>query len=243
MYKRFLTVALLIPLAGCATKRDLQDLQNEVAAMRTSQDRALADLQRQNEAIMNALENQGFQLRGEFSNQILQLERQQVQILELLGQSQQEIAQLRGSLRTREEALQRSQADMPVLTAADSADAREMFDAAEGALQRRALSTARLAFQDFIANFPQHDRAPEARLYLGNILHEEGDAEGALEAYSRILELHPDAPEAATALFQAALVERGRGNAQEARSLFNQLTAAYPSSPEAAVARSELERM
>src|SRR5690606_33058854 len=147
---------LMLPLAGgCATKRDLQDLQGEVAQMRATQERLLTEIRLQNEALMDSVARQNFQLRGDLSNQMLQIERQLVQIQELTGQGQQQLAELRGTLRTREEA-QRQVRTAPVLSARDSADANEMFDAAEGALQRGSLSTARLTFEEFIGAFPQH---------------------------------------------------------------------------------------
>ncbi len=241
MRNRLLAVALLLPiLGGCATKRDLQDLQAEIGQRQAAQDQLLREIQRQNAIILDSLSIQDIRLRGDFMNQMIQIERQLVQIQELTGQGQQGLAELRESMRLREEALRRVEV---AVNAGDIGDPDELFESAEGALQRGSRSTARLAFEEFVSAFPDHQRAPEARLYLGNILGLEGEPVRALEEYSKIMELHPNAPEAATAMFEAALVERGRGNDNQARSLFNQITAAYPNSPEAGAARDELRRM
>ena len=125
----------------------------------------------------------------------------------------------------------------------EAGDPDELFATAAGALERGSMSTARAGFEEFLRAFPQDPRVPGVRLIMGAILVQEDEAEAALEEYSRVLELHPDTPEAATALFQAALIERDRGNADRARSMLNQLTAAYPGSPEAAEALKELGRM
>lgn len=241
MHNRLLAFALLVPiLGGCATKGDLQTLQTEIGRMQANQERLIRELQRQNSAILDSLHVQDVRLRGDFTNQMVQLERHLVQIQELTGQGQQRLNELRETLRVREEAIERIESP---LTAFDSGDAEELFASAEGALQRGSMSTARAGFDEFVRAFPQHPLTPEARLYLGAIMNEEGNPQQALEEYSRILELHPNAPEAASALYRAAIVERDRGNTDRARTMLNQLTAAYPGSPEAAVAREELRRL
>ncbi|MDR0788050.1 MAG: tetratricopeptide repeat protein [Gemmatimonadota bacterium] len=238
MRKGFLVVALLVApvLTGCATKQDMQTLQTEIRQLQTS---LLRELNRQNAMILDSLSVQDFRQRGDFANQMLRLERNLVEIQELTGQSQRALTEFQESLRAREEA-QRRLVD-PSLAA--NGDADDLFSSAEGALQRGSVATARVAFEEFTNSFPDHPRAREARLFLGNIYATEGDVERALEQYAIILSSFPDSSEAPTALFQAALVERGRGNKDLAANMLNQLTAAYPSSPEAAAARDELRQM
>ncbi|MEX0912470.1 MAG: outer membrane protein assembly factor BamD [Gemmatimonadota bacterium] len=241
MARRLLVVALAAAvLGGWATKRDLRDLQAEVSQMQVEQDRLLREIQRQNAALMDTLAMQSVRLRGDMTNQLVQIERQLVQIQELTGQGQQRLAELRTAVNSREEALQRAE---QALLAQDAGDPEELFETAAAALERGSTATARAGFEEFTEVFPGHELAAAARLLLAGISADEGDEEAALEEYARILELHPDAPEAATALYRSALLERDRGNEDRARSMLNQLTAAYPGSPEAADARDELRRM
>jgi tol-pal system protein YbgF len=239
---RPLPLAFVIAMlaGGCATKRDLQTLQMEIGEMQDSQERLLRAIQQQNAAIVDSLHAQDIRLRGDLTNQMVQLERQLVQIQELTGQGQQRLAELRQDLQAREAALERAAA---AANAMPAGDAEELFSSAEAAVQRGSLATAKAGFAEFITTFPQHERTPEARLYLAKIITEEGNPEEALKEYAKILELHPNSPEAATALYQEALLERDRGNTARARSMLNQLTAAYPGSPEAAAARDELRRL
>jgi len=238
MYKCLLAVVLvLLPaLGGCATKRDVQDLRAEVSRMQAS---LLQEMVRQNAAILDSLTAQDVRQRGDFGNQMIRLERNLVQIQELTGQSQQALTEFQESLRAREEAQRRLENS----SLAANGDADDLFASAEGALQRGSVATSRVAFEEFVGSFPDHPRIPAARLFLGNIYATQGDVERALEQYSVILSDFPDAMEAPTALFQAALAERGRGNTDLAANMLNQLTAAYPSSPEAGAARDELRRM
>jgi TolA-binding protein len=234
-------VAVVLPLVtGCATRGDIRDLQSDLRQMQAQQERLIRELQRQNDMILDSLQIQSIRLRGDFSNQMVQIERQLVQIQELTGQGQQRLAELRQTLQTREEALRNVQATADVF---DAGDPDELLDGAVAAQQRGSLSTARAGYEEFIRGFPRHPRAPEARLHMAALLEEEDEEVRALEEYSRVLELFPDAPEAATALYRAALIERDRGNSDRARSMLNQLTAAYPGSTEATAAREELRRL
>ena len=244
MGKLFLLVALLVPLlGGCAMKRDVRDLQAQISDLRASQERLLREIQRQNAAILDTLTMRDVRLRGDLLNQLVQIDRQLVQVQELTGQGQQRLTELRETLQAREEALRRAAAAAPRTNDADAGDPAELFVTAEAALERGSMSTARAGFEEFLRSFATPERAPAARLYLGGIRAQAGEEREALEEYSRILELHPNAPEAASALFRAALIENERGNEDRARSMLNQLTAAYPSSPEAAEAREQLRRM
>src|SRR5690606_28490782 len=139
--------ALLLPLtAGCATKRDVRDLQAGMSQMQATQEQLLRELQRQNEAILDSLSMQDVRIRGDFTNQLVQIERQLVQIQELTGQGQQRLNELRETLRAREAALQSVQAGLnpPV-----DGDPEELFATAEGAFQRGSISTARAGFEEF----------------------------------------------------------------------------------------------
>ena len=252
MYRRLLTVALLLPTLGaCATKRDLQDLQAEIGEMRVAQERLLRelqqDIQRQNATILDSLQVQDIRLRGDVTNQLIGLERQIVQVQELTGAQQQRLGELREAIDAREqEAARREAAALAVASSAaatTAGDPEELYASAQAALERGSTSTARAGFEEFVQAFPQHPRAATARLNVAALLEDEGDEDAAVEEYERVVELHPDAPEAATALLGAALLHREEGNVERARSMLNQLTAAYPRSPEATAARDELRRM
>lgn len=228
-------------------RSDIYDLQDVMADMRADQDRLLREIRLQNEAILDSLRLQDIRLRGDFTNQLIQIERQLVTIQELTGQGQQRLAELRESIRATEEAMRRSQdvivySDTGAVITSDD-DPQEVFAAAVGMVERGSLSTARLGFQEFVSSFPTHPRVPQARLYIGEILEEEDEIDEALEEYARIVDEHSASAEAPSAMLRIALIERQRGNDSSARSILNDITAAFPRSPEAEEARAELRRM
>lgn len=250
MYQRLLPLALAAAmLGGCATKRDLRDLRTEMQESRAAQAEMLREIQRQNQTILDSLRIRDVRLRGDVSNQLVQIERQLVQIQELTGQGQQTLSGLRQELREREAALRAALASAGTQPtdggagAPAAGDPDELFAAARGALDRGSFSTARTGFEEFVRSFPQHARAAEAQLGVGESYEKAKDPQKAIDAYQRVLELYPNSPRAPTALYRAALVEVGRGNQARARTMLNQLLTAYPRSPEAAQARTQLQKL
>jgi tol-pal system protein YbgF len=235
----FVLVPLLLLLGGCATKRDLRDLSTEVESLRSAQVEMLREIQRQNAVILDSLSAQDVRLRGNLTNQLVQIERQLVQIQELTGQGQQRLVDLREQLRMREEALRTGRMESaPATPPAGEPD--ELFATSRAALERGSVTTARAGFEEFLRLYPQHPLAPEALLMIAESYAQADELQRALEAYGRVLELHPNSDQAPTALFRAALLEVGRGNPDRARAMLNQVISAYPRSEEAALAQEQL---
>jgi tol-pal system protein YbgF len=232
-------VLLLVLLAGCATKRDLRDLRTEVEALRSSQDAMLREIQRQNAMLMDSLSSQGTRMRGDMNNRLNAVERQLVQIQELTGQGQAQLAQMREQIRAREAAAAAGAFGGP--TAAGSPD--ELFNTSLATLRRGSLATARSGFEEFLRTFPQHALAADAQFHIGETYQEAKDLPRALEAYARVLELYPASTTAPTALYRAGLIEVERGNRDRARTMFTQVTSAYPRSAEAPLAKEQLSKL
>lgn len=238
--RHFAPLLLCALLAGCATKRDLRDLQDEVASMRNSQEAILREIQRQNAMLLDSVGTQTQRLRGDLGNQLVQIERQLVQIQELTGQGQRRLSEMREQMRAREEALVSGGS---VDGGASAVSPEELYNTSLAAFRRGSFSTARTGFEEFLRAYPQHALAAEAQFHVGESYAESRDLPRALEAYGRVLERYPQSPRAPSALFRAGTIELERGNRDAARTMFNQLVTAYPRSPEAPQAREQLQRM
>jgi tol-pal system protein YbgF len=241
------TVVALLPLlaTGCATKRDLRDLRQE---MQTGREEMVRELRRQNEILLDSLNRQDIRNRGDMANRFLQLERQLVQIQELTGQGQQRLADLREQMnaRAREAAAAAEAAPNPPqgsASAAAAGDPQELFNTSLAALRRGSQTTARAGFTEFLRLFPQHPLASDAQFHVGESFADANDPERALQAYARVIEQYPNAAKAPTALYRAGLLEVQRGNRAQARTLFNQVVRAYPRSTEAVSAREQLQTL
>jgi TolA-binding protein len=232
-----LTLGALL-LSGCATKRDMRNLQTQVDSLRISQAAMLRTIQQQNQTLLDSVTVQNLRARGDVLNQLYRMDQQLVQIQELTGQGQQRLAELREQMRTREEALRSGDGMAP-----SAESAQELYDASLASLQRGSHATARAGFEELIRAFPRDPLAPMAQLQVGESFAAAGDMTRALEAFARVGELYPMAPAAATALYRRAEIELSRNNRDRARTLFTEVTTAFPNSPEATRARSELQRL
>lgn len=236
-------------LGGCATKRDLQDLQVQLADLRVHQDSMQAKLGHVLDALV-AQEQARVQARGDLQRQVFDIEQQLVQIQELVGQGQATLSRLRQRLETREQALESPSvgpapdtARAAVPARVGDAEAQGLFNAAMEQYRRRAYGTAREGFQQFVTQFPSHEWAPDAQYFVGETYREEKDYEGAQREYARVLELYPNSKRAPTALYKSGLVEADRRNTERACDFFRRTEAGYPNSDEARLAREQMRRL
>jgi tol-pal system protein YbgF len=251
MSVRLLAALLLVPLLGaCATKRDVRNLRDEMAAMRAAQDSAFREMQRENRALVDSIAGQNARLRGDLANRFLQVDRQLVQIQELTGQGQQRLQELREQInaRAQQEAARQAEAGPPSSdTAAASgsggATADELFTTSMASLRRGSLQTARAGFQEFLRSYPNHRQAPDALFYVGETYNEGKDVQNALQTYAQVVQRYPTSARAPTALYRAGTIEAGRGNRTEARALFNRVVQSYARAPEATLARDQLAKL
>lgn len=248
MTPRLLAALLVVPLLGaCATKRDVRDLRDEMAAMRASQDSVLRTMQRDNRTFLDSIAGQNARLRGDMAARFLQVDRQLVQIQELTGQGQQRLAELREQINSRAQQdaapRQPESAGSDAAPAGSGATADELYETSLASLRRGSLQTARAGFQEFLRAHPGHRLAPDALFYVGETYNEAKDVTNALQTYAQVVQRYPSSPRAPTALYRAGTIEAGRGNRTEARALFNRVVQSYARSPEATLARDQLQRL
>lgn len=246
MSRRALAAALLLPLLGAcvATKQDVQELRLDMARQQAQQDSLVRVLVRQTETMLESLEDQNVRMRGDLSNRLLAIERQLVQIQELSGANQAQLSDLRRQIEQRAaEERRRLEEAGDGGGAAGAGDPDELYEAAQAALRRGSVGTARAGFEEFIRVNPQHRLAPDAQYNIGQSYEQGDDAENALAAYGRVVELYPTSGRAPAALLRMGRLELGQGNRTEARARFNQVVQRYTRSPEAGEARTELQRL
>jgi len=251
MSVRRLAALLLVPLLGaCATKRDVRDLRDEMAAMRAAQDSAFRVVQRENRALLDSIADQNARLRGDLANRFLQVDRQLVQIQELTGQGQQRLQELREQInaRAQQDAARAAEAAAPAgsdtaSSSGSGATADELYTTSMASLRRGSLQTARAGFQEFLRTYPGHRQAPDALFYVGETYNEGKDVQNALQTYAQVVQRYPTSARAPTALYRAGTLEAGRGNRAEARTLFNRVVQSYARSPEATLARDQLAKL
>jgi tol-pal system protein YbgF len=242
--------AVLLLSAGCATKRDVSDLRAEIRALSSRQDTILAALARQNAVTQDTLRqqtNQLFEIRGDVSRQLQRIMDDLSRLTELAGQNQRSIASIRDQL---EGLRMRAAEPAPVGEAivggqpGDPGAAQGLYETAMtlfGSPSTR--GTALNAFRDFVQQYPNHELAPDALYFMGEVLVQQEKNEEALDAFDRILELHPAAARVPDALYRKALLLIEEGDRDEARALLQRVVESYPASMAAAPARAVLREL
>ena len=241
-----LLIAALIALPGClATRADVRRLETELAASRQSNEQLLRELReesrRQNQTTLDSLRAVSIALRGEFTGQLRQIDRQVSQVRELTGQGQQRIAELNERIAQQREAAAATPPAETTPAPADNPD--ELYSAARSALERGSFGTARAGFDEYLRAAPQGRFAADAQLGIAQSYAEGRDPVRALEEYARLVQSYPSSPRVPTALYRSAVLEAGRGNRARARVLFQQVVADHPRSEEAPLARRQLQTL
>lgn len=219
---------------GCATKRDVRDLQMELGRMRAQQDSLYQEIRRQNTLLADSVRG-GAELvrstRAQLSNQIRQLNDVVLAMQQLLGQTQQRITELR----ERAEAAQQP--------AGETGNAEELYRAGASKLQEKSATAARIAFEQFLTQYSTHELAPDAQFGLAETYVLDGELEAAVTNFVRVAEAYPTSNRAAEALYRAGRVSEERNRRTDARTYYQRVIQRYANSDSARLARERLNRL
>jgi tol-pal system protein YbgF len=228
-----------VSLSACATKKDADSIRAELAAVQARHDALAAQVTDLEESVSTALEAQEalfVTIRGDLLRQLDDMERQLVEIQELLGQSQIVLQNLRERMELRQAVREEMEPMLPT-------DSVGVAGAEVERGGREAYNTARSGFQEFLVDYPADELAPDAQYYLAETYRMEGDANLALREYNRVVELYPNSRAAPTALYKAGLLQVEQGNRDSACQYFQRVLAGYPRSDESRLARDQTERL
>jgi tol-pal system protein YbgF len=232
-------MALMPFLAACATKGDIRMLRNDIASLQSRQDsayRASIRQMREQADSVRALSELLRTTRGQLTNQIRQLQEMTTTLQELLGQTQQRITQLKE---------QGERAQLPTQTVAppitdNPAAADDLYRAAAGKLQEGSAAAARVAFEQFLSQYPQHERAADAQLGLAETYVLDDALADAVTQFVRVSEAYPASARAPEALYRAGEMSERLKRTADARKYYNQIVNRYANSPSASLAKRRL---
>jgi tol-pal system protein YbgF len=245
--------------SGCAMKRDVRDLQAEIQALAARQDSLLEELRLEARSTQDTIRTQSDQMvdfRGDISQQLRAI-RQSLSTLEALaGENQRAIAGVRDQLASQRRT---SAGPTPPPVVTDSAGAAvgggerlirsgggtpdQLWNAAMVQYDRGSLNAASTAFEQFLAEYPDHPRAADAHFFLADILTQQNRPEDALAAFEEIQQLFPTAPKVPDALYRIAVLQDELGDTQAARATLERIMNTYPDAPISMLARDMRRRI
>ena len=126
--------------------------------------------------------------------------------------------------------------------AAASGSARQLFDQAYGALNRREYSLAETYFQQFLEQYPGDPLAGSAQYWLGETAFVSGEYKSAADRFLKTFTNYPTNERAPEALLKLAISLRRLGNNSDACATFAELAQRYPRAPQAVLQRAEAEK-
>jgi tol-pal system protein YbgF len=245
-------------LGGCASKSDLQLVQGEVALLRAETSRRdstraaqLAEVIQTQRQIMDSLtatRRTVSQVKGDFSQDLYNIQQQLVQLQELTGQSQQRLSELRTQLEARA-AQQNETAPGPAApgdtarpAGATSVSADAMYEASLAQLRRGSTSTARQGLREMVRTYPNSPRTPDALYFIGQSFSTE-NPDSAAVYYSQVVDQYPTSARAPSALYNLGLLAERRKDTAKAKDAYQRVVQKYPQSDEAALARDRLKAL
>ena len=251
--RAILAVTAVSTLGGCAMKSDIRDLQTEIRALTASQDSLTRELRSAMATTQDTLRTQSGQLfdfRGEITRVMREIRDEMAQLRALTGENQRGISQLQRSAVAGGGAVGPAggvvggggvvSEDVPGV---GGSNADQLWQAATEQLARGSLATAQRAFQQFIREHPNHDRAPDAQFFLADILVQQGQADEALEAFEEVQERFPTSTRVPDALYRIAILQIDAGDVDEARRTLQRIVNTYPDTAIALIARDKLEEI
>lgn len=249
-----LVVLLALTGAGCATKADVQTLESSLAQdfaeLRDDQRELLVQLQVAVDSLDAANARRASMEQGEIERRVTRLEDALAEVLEVVSQNNQLLNDLYARRSTgmagpgQGAGPGRPSTDPGFTPPRGGADAASQFyTLALNQYGEGLYGTARQGFQEFLAQWPDHELAPDAQYYVARTYQEEGDVGQALNEYQRVTEVYPDSNRAPAALLQRGKIQVARQNTALARQLFTQILSGYPNSPEVGEAQRELQRL
>ncbi|HSJ25220.1 MAG TPA: tol-pal system protein YbgF [Longimicrobiales bacterium] len=248
-----LLAAAVIALSACATKGDVRNLQMDMLRMQHHQDSVLAEIQLQNRLLLDSIRQTmalTVDARGTTANQLRQFDQSLNRFGELVGQIMGSLGRIEQRLTTLE---QRpavagppgggAPAGAPGGATRGGGTAAEYYDTGVQMMAAGSYATARMAFEQLLAEFPDHERAPDAQFQLGETFYRQEQWDEAYAALEQVAERWPDAPRAAGALFRAGAIAEERRDVPRARRYYTQVREGYPGSDEARQAQQRLRSL
>lgn len=233
----------LLVLGGCATKGDVRALRDEMYWMRQHQDSVLTEIQRQNRLLLDSISTtmaMTVDARGTTANQLRQFDQNVTQMGQLVGQVMGTLNRIEQRLTALE---QRPVAAPPQGPTSGGMSADQYYEAGMQKMSEGSFSTARLAFEQLVAEYPEHPRAPDAQFQIGESFYRDQSYDEAYEAFERVAEEWEDAARAPAALFRAGAIAEEQRAFDRARRYFNQVRERYEGTEEARQAQAKLRSL
>ncbi len=116
----------------------------------------------------------------------------------------------------------------------------ELFHTGYSRFSQGDYARAKAAFEAFLRRVPGHDLSDSAQYWIGECAYAQGDLDGALREYRKVIDSFPFGDKVADALLKTGYVLLEQGKTAEARRVLRQLVEDHPDTGAAQRARQRL---
>ncbi len=232
------------------------EVRGEIEALSARQDSLMSLLFSEVESTQDTLRIQSdriFDFRGEINRQLRAITQGLATLEAIAGENQRGIASMRGQLanvRGLNSGVQPIVAETPAIVEpggenllGTGGSAEQLWGVAREQHLRGSYSTAQVAYEQFLEDYPNHDLAPDAHFNLADMITQQDRAEDALEAFQEIQALYPTSSRVPDALYRIAQLQVEMGDADDARATLERIMNTYPEATIAMLARDLLEEI
>jgi tol-pal system protein YbgF len=253
-----LAFATLVSTGCFASKTDFLKLQDEVAASRatstaadSAQAEQLASVSRSLRALTDSLlslNRKVTAMRSTSETEIAAMRQDISQLQDLSGQSEQRLREMRAALEEkRPEPPPVSDDPAGGSTPAGSTSAgpgpAQLLQAGRDQLLKGGNASARSAFDELVARYPNSEYAPEAIFYTAQSYAAEKNPNAADSVYVVLIARFPNSPRVATAMYKRAQTMQAARRTPQARQMYQEIIRRFPRSDEAALAEERLQSL
>jgi tol-pal system protein YbgF len=119
--------------------------------------------------------------------------------------------------------------------------AESMYQSGIDAFKGGDMKKARDIFSNFVAQYPKHELAANARYWIGESYYNEKNLEQAILEYQDVIKNFPGKEKAPAAMLKQGMAFKGLGDDKSARYIYKKLIEGYPKSEEAGKAKKLLK--
>jgi tol-pal system protein YbgF len=234
---------MLLGLAGCATRRQVLELQMEVEAVRADQ----AQIKAQNaelDSLFRTNIDQSRRVNADFANYINQLDERMQQIAARLEDAVTLINRAAGAMESRTGGRRQPGDTTQVDTTrqAGGVDCQKIYNAAYSDFVKERFEMAVNGFRNYIENCPNTALSDNAQYWIGESYFSQKQYDKAQRAFEKMLSDYPSSERLATGKLKLGRALYEQRQRTSARKYFEDVVKNYPGTDEAQEAAAMLER-
>ena len=226
--------------SGCATKRDIADLQAQLDRME-QQNKETQRMVARMDSIIASTGDVDRKLRNDLQVSVGDLQQQISKLLENYNDLMQEMHKMNRSQVLKPPTSSPGAAEQPAVEA--SAHCDSLYDDAFALVPKKQYDKAIAGFKSFEESCPKHPALADAFYWTGECYWSQNKYQDAASTFEYVLDNYKNYSKAGRALYKLARCKQETNQKPEAKKLFERVVKEFPKSVEAENAKERLKEL